>query len=96
MGAKAQIEEMRNGVGRQRATLKSDYNNIDTQFKEQLIKTKVRSAAVILLAIARSSDKSRRQAEIDRSGSLPITISTSTARHWTSTLSRTGLYEDVG
>ena len=45
MGAKAQIEEMRNGVGRQRATLKSDYNNIDTQFKEQLMKTNVRDSA---------------------------------------------------
>lgn len=57
MGAKAQIEEMRNGVGRQRATLKSDYNNIDTQFKEQLIKTKVRPSATLLLAITHSGDE---------------------------------------
>jgi hypothetical protein len=44
MGAKAQIEEMRNNLGKQRGTLKSDYNNIDTQFKEQLIKTKASRA----------------------------------------------------
>lgn len=41
MGAKAQIEEMRHNLGKLRGTLKSDYNNIDTHFKEQLIKTKV-------------------------------------------------------